>query len=327
MQIHFDIAKHEKWHRKEWESRLESIESRATRASLVDRAADADFTILTRAPQLDDAGFGAHLWGSPSPGKREYVWDDGDQPTGRWPGFYCSLPREAFDSKRHRSFCYPIIYNERIHRFDPEDARFLYGFVGGITSGLRSRLIKYLVAQNKPGEALIKVQGGPWESMFDRSGLDAKLGYAESMRRCRFFVCPRGNGLGSIRLFETMRAGRVPVILSDSFVLPEGINWSACSVRIRESEFHRLPSILRQQEPNWRLMAECARQSWETHYSDDVLLDTIAVHLKAMDICKRVGQLESRWGYCRGLLRLKGRRLLITTRSKVISKLTLVRRK
>jgi hypothetical protein len=66
-----------------------------------------------------------------------------------------------------------------------------------------------------------------------------------------------------------MKAGRVPVIISDRYTLPSGINWNSCSIRIKEKEIANIPKILESQLPNWPQMARNARLNWENNFSND----------------------------------------------------------
>jgi hypothetical protein len=212
----------------------------------------------------------------------EYVWDYGDHPAGRHPGFYTSLNRSLFDSARHRTFCYPITFNEQVRAFDKADGTSLFSLVGGITSGLRSRLFERLSNHPLRSRGIIKIQTGPWMSMFDRSGLFIKREFADSLRLARFVLCPRGNGVGSVRLFETMMAERVPVIISDDYVLPAGVDWERCAVIVKERDMGEIPDILAKRENEWEGMACAARQSWEDHFSPAGLFGEMARHLAAI---------------------------------------------
>jgi len=58
-----------------------------------------------------------------------------------------------------------------------------------------------------------------------RSAMDTD--YWSLMARSKFVLCPRGVGRGSYRVFETLCAGRVPVIVSDDWQLPDGVDWEA----------------------------------------------------------------------------------------------------
>ena len=111
--------------------------------------------------------------------------------------------------------------------------------------------------------------------MFDRSGIAEKVEYAETLRRSRFFVCPRGNGVGSVRLFETMKAGRVPIIVSDSYVLPVGVDWSSCSVQVAEKDVAIFPEKIMSKLDYWPTLADAARREWVKRFSNAVLLDEI----------------------------------------------------
>jgi hypothetical protein len=120
--------------------------------------------------------------------------------------------------------------------------------------------------------------------MYDRSGLQAKADYAEAMRRCRFNLCPRGTvlaGAGS-RLYETMQAARVPVIISDWITLPEGVDWNSCAVRVRERDLLRIPQILREHSDRWAQMAANARRAWETHFSEEAILGELGRQMRVL---------------------------------------------
>ncbi len=284
LRIHFDLSSLDEWHRREWEAMLSVPAEGAAGARVVDQPEAADCVVA--AETNFHLGRQGRLWGrwpALAPGARPlFVWDSSDLPSGRRPGLYCSLPRSLFDPRRHRSFCYPIRYNECIQAAAPADAQHLYGFVGGITSGVRRRLVATLRRVGRPAEMLLVEQAGPWNQMFDRGGLPAKRQYAEALRRSRFFLCPRGNGVGSVRLFETMEAARVPVIISDAYVPPAGIDWDNCSVRVSERQLERIPEILASRSADWPRLAANARRAWEAKFSPAAKLGTLAGALREL---------------------------------------------
>jgi hypothetical protein len=75
--------------------------------------------------------------------------------------------------------------------------------------------------------------------------------YQSILANSRFSLCPSGSGPSSIRLWESMAAGAIPVILSDTLELPleDQINWNDCSVRIPEEYIRDLPKILESISP------------------------------------------------------------------------------
>ncbi len=295
------------WHQKEIDKRLEDIvASNTSEIELVDQPEGSDCCLRLHGPTLDESldKLIHHKLADPN----TFVWDEGDQPTGRWPGLYCSLPRTRFDPRFHRAFCYRIVHNECVEAFDLENADYLWGFMGGITAPVRSRLVEAL---KETPSGFVRVQGGPWRNLYNRKGVPEKIEYAEVLRRCRFFLCPRGNGTGSVRLFETMKAARVPVIISDPYVLPEGIDWEACSVRVAENQVHRIPQILESYESRWQEMALNARAAWEAHYSDAHLLGEIGRHLQELLARNPTQTAPPYWGYLRRLAPAFGRRVAV----------------
>ena len=91
------------------------------------------------------------------------------------------------------------------------------------------------------------------------------------VRNSKFVLCPRGGGLASFRLFETMAAGRVPVIISDGWVPPVGPAWDQAALRVRESQVDQVASIVESREDEFETMSRTARTAWEQWFAPDVL--------------------------------------------------------
>jgi hypothetical protein len=112
--------------------------------------------------------------------------------------------------------------------------------------------------------------------------------YRDVMAKSKFILCPRGIGVSSWRLFETMRAGRVPVIISDDWIPPVGPEWVAFAIFVKEDEIASLPALLEEQEPSASVRGALARQQWEAWYAKDVIFNTI-VNLLLLAQSKRNG--------------------------------------
>jgi hypothetical protein len=95
--------------------------------------------------------------------------------------------------------------------------------------------------------------------------------YAAAIRRSKFVLCPRGHGTSTFRLYETLSAGRVPVVLSDEWLPPPGVAWDTCIVRIDERSASRLVHVLEQAEAAWNEKAHAARRIWRQHFAGDRL--------------------------------------------------------
>ena len=87
---------------------------------------------------------------------------------------------------------------------------------------------------------------GTWHFFNKNQGQVAreKKEFQDILARSRFSLCPRGVGANSFRFWESLRAGAIPILISDGLVLPEGVDWNKCIVRVKESEVARIPQIL-----------------------------------------------------------------------------------
>jgi hypothetical protein len=278
--IFFDLSPLEYWHRREWENMLCRISEASSGHEIVSGRSEADFIVRAFSVSINDP------WREQLAGYRgnEFVWDSGDLPSGAFPGLYCSLKRNLFSRHRHRTFSYPIVYNEVIDKFDLSEATLNWTFFGGITSRVRKRLVQLLAPTTRETDGQIVVQGGTWTQMFDRSGIKQKVEYAAALKAARFVICPRGNGVGSIRLFEVLKAGRVPVIVADKYVLPNGIDWGSCAIICKEKNIASIPALVNESLHLWDNMARSARRVWEAHFSDKVLLWRIASALEELTL-------------------------------------------
>jgi hypothetical protein len=91
--------------------------------------------------------------------------------------------------------------------------------------------------------------------------------YAEDLLSGKFILCPRGLGASTFRVFEAMRLGRVPVVISDAWVEPPGVHWKDFILRVAEADAIAIPRLLRAIEPDWQRMAQAAQSAWERNFS------------------------------------------------------------
>jgi hypothetical protein len=159
-----------------------------------------------------------------------------------------------------------------------QNCEYLFCFVGSTrTHALRRRLMSLKsprayfedssadVAEDETKKPLI---------MIDYQ-TEAKTHYGDMISRSKFVLCPRGYACSTWRLFETMKAGRVPVIISDQWVPPEGPAWETFSLRVRENQISGIPELLERYEPKAELMAHEARLAWEEWFSKETVFHRI----------------------------------------------------
>ena len=131
----------------------------------------------------------------------------------------------------------------------------LYSFMGADTAGVRSR-----IARLRGGDVRLRprwhFECGPTQRDFERRE------FIEMMARSRFTLCPRGTGPSSLRVWEALASGSVPVIIADELRLPLGIDWATCSIRVREGEVDSIPDLLASIPPEgYERLASGARKA------------------------------------------------------------------
>lgn len=81
--------------------------------------------------------------------------------------------------------------------------------------------------------------------------------YLGLLEKSSFSLCPSGSGPNSIRLWESIHAGSVPVVLSDSYLPPVDKNiWADAIITCKEdeNEIESLPSLLKEENENYEGM-------------------------------------------------------------------------
>ncbi len=120
----------------------------------------------------------------------------------------------------------------------------LYSFVGRNTHRTRAAIF----AMSHPADTVIKhVVSSVWPTFSnDAAGQEF---YKTTLARSRFSLCPPGLAPGSIRFYESLPAGAIPVIIGDDTLLPDGFDWESCSLRVQEQDIQKIPQILAKISP------------------------------------------------------------------------------
>lgn len=124
----------------------------------------------------------------------------------------------------------------------PAEKDLWFSFVGFNTHFSREILFEMPV----PTNCFVK-QRKHWHFQTDGSQRQAeKQEYQEVLARSRFSICPRGTGPGTLRFWESLQAGAIPVLISDALQLPDSFDWNSCIVRIAERDTSSIQKILEQ---------------------------------------------------------------------------------
>lgn len=94
--------------------------------------------------------------------------------------------------------------------------------------------------------------------------------YVDILARSRFSLCPRGTGPSTIRFWESLQAGAIPVVLADAMLLPDGFDWNSCVIRIPEKKLLEVDTIIRAISPDKeeRMRALCL-QAYKQYSGDN----------------------------------------------------------
>jgi hypothetical protein len=222
---------------------------------------------------------------------RCFVIDCADTSWELMPGVYTGLRRYQIDRNRFRSGGYLTEYNPVCDQVYAEkkdiEPQLLFSFRGAASSPVRQKIF----AANFSSTEIAIQQIYRW---CDHSG-DEKLLYAEELINSKFVLCPAGNCPTSIRLFETMKMGRVPVILADEWVPPDGPAWQDFSIQVSESRVKELPEIIKTYEPDAFTMGKLARQAWEDWFSPDRIYIRMFNYIESIYLTRDINHDERKY--------------------------------
>jgi hypothetical protein len=206
---------------------------------------------------------------------------ESDIPTFRLPGLYAANETSYITKSRTKTVNYFISENDRPnlevkklagHVFEK---RYLYSFMGGANSWARKRLFRYVHSQS---DTLVEATDSynHWAAAADDIEARAKQTrrYAEVMAASRFTLCPRGCGLSSYRLFESMSLGVAPVIISDKWRPIEGVDWSF-AIFLRERHIPELDRIVRSHQAEWESRGSLALSAYKRYFEREVIAGTL----------------------------------------------------
>lgn len=251
-----------------------AAENRTGRHRVVQSAEQADAILFVENAQFDDYFYSILL---KHPLIRQYpekvfMYNEVDLPWCTLPGLYCSMPSRHFNHDKQLAFPYlsnPNPHTAGIHLQNAE-RRWLFGFVGSASHKVR----RDILALKHPRGAIHDTSSfDAWQCADLKGSPETRL-YTNVMAGSDFILCPRGIGTSSSRLFESLEAGRAPVIVSDNWVAPPHIDWSF-AVRVSEWDVSRIPTILESIQDEATDRGNAARQAWESAYAEPRLFETL----------------------------------------------------
>ena len=243
-----------------------------------------------------------------------FMYNSHDMPWLILPGLYACMPKRYFDKSFMAASPYIEVINPYINCDFTNEPKFLFSFYGALSSIPRRKLPGI---RHQRGRVLVSTVGMYGEHKPE----DLQLQYAQLLSDSKFVLCPKGIGTSSIRLFETLQAGRVPVIIADDWVAPMGPDWEQFAVFIREKDVYKIPEILELEEHHWNTKSRLARKAWEDFFAPDVMfsymIDVISCFKENYTTISRSAQIVHYMPYIRYVFRA-----LVIRRIKKITQLT-----
>jgi len=204
--------------------------------------------------------------------EKSFVYNESDKPWDVLAGLYCSLTAPLFEPTRHVAFPYLGAYNEQVRDVHASDVerRWLFSFVGAMSHSCRRSILAL-----QHSDALVRDTSGfdVWHAPAEERDVRARQ-FADVLAASRFVLCPRGIGTSSLRLFETMQAGRAPVIIADEWLPPPHVDWSF-ALRVSERDIASVPALLVARADEAEERGRVARAAWEASYAPEMLFDTV----------------------------------------------------
>ena len=206
-----------------------------------------------------------------APSAMHFLFVESDWPFPVLPGAYPSL-NKPFAWAQSWSYLPLHRIEKNYEDISISEPEFLFSFLGRSSTHAVRKAVLSLDKDNTP---CLDVTDGP--SRF--SNFHFSDTYFKLIKRSRFVLCPRGYGASSIRIFEAMCSGRVPVIISDQWQPPVGIRWEEFCVRVAESEVDSIPRLLNHLEGKAQVMGELAQKVFNEYFAPSIFLDRLLISL------------------------------------------------
>ncbi len=235
-------------------------------------------------------------------------------------GIYANAPRKLAWKSRFRTGSYalhhPDFRNPFVEAYDPKQAlpsnqRDIFAsFLGRDCHAVRKVLFN--TPTTRTDVLLEDTSSFDAFSHTQKDKRTAQERYFDICRRSRYLLCPRGAGPNSIRLFESLKMGIAPVIISDAWIRPIGPAWEKFSIFIAEKDAAKWLTILSKHEDEYLERGRLARVAYQEYFAPDVYFNYLVENACSIRDCRKlpeqvyvtVDTWVERWE--RGKFRIKG---------------------
>lgn len=201
--------------------------------------------------------------------KKCYLYHDNDIHLTFLPTISPSICKTSFNKRLHHPYHYieQISSNSYVKHNSNKinEKRYLFCFLGASRTypKVRGQIIKLFQGDKNVCDTS---SSNSWELNDKERDIYFK-NYAQILLQSKYILCPRGIGPSSYRQYESMKMGIAPVIISDEWIKPFGIDWNSCSIRIKEADVDKIDVILNDRENNYKQLGINAKKNYEKFMS------------------------------------------------------------
>lgn len=169
-----------------------------------------------------------------------------------------------------------------------EDRRYVTSFIGQYDARCYLTDIRLKIFDLFAGYAdCLITRRGEWHyqgTVYRKTGVtDASLEgeYKEALAHSKFSLCPSGSGPNSIRIWESMSFGSIPVILADTLVMPtiRTMAWSDAVIFWKEGEIDSLYAHLKSMsKEEMESKSKACLELFDTYFSDEAFCRVLFEH-------------------------------------------------
>ncbi len=139
----------------------------------------------------------------------------------------------------------PYWFEDQSHPVPFASRRHFATFQGAVTSNpsLREAVVAGFTGCER---AVCRVNDNYFHSLSDEERQALSASYWRLLSETQFSLCPRGDNCGSVRFYESLAAGCIPVLLADGVELPlqNILPWDDMLVRVPEADAQNWPSYV-----------------------------------------------------------------------------------
>lgn len=189
-----------------------------------------------------------------------FIYNECDRPWCALPGVYVNMPKRHAIAEHQRAWGYFTPPPSRVPQAPPD---LLFSFIATNTAPCREPLFTL-----RHPDAIVEEAHGFrfWDQASERFD-ERRTQFQTTLARSRFVLCPRGNGTSSVRLYEALAIGAVPVIIADDWLPPPGPSWEKFSIRWPEGKTEGLVQMLEARDADWQSMSRQARHAYDEFFS------------------------------------------------------------